>query len=296
MDQKSLNEFKKGKTLARMLSAPQSESFDSLTEEELIFWYIEAYIQEELNPREKENFEKELEKDADLLEELAAHKTSDNILKMLNEDQPEGIELSEQEIHKSLEQELLLEQSLLEAKRDHRIGQRKQNRRVILFSLLAAAASLVVLFSVILNQGQARPEKLFAENYEYPLPGNILGTEEDELRKKAETYLSKKDCSSFLGLIGSVGNSDSLMASAKMLFYQGICELEQGESSEAISIFAELNPTSRRYFQMGQWYTALALLKSGKTSESIIQLDKLVNDPRHPYHEEAKKLKKQLGS
>ncbi len=68
-----------------------------------------------------------------------------------------------------------------------------------------------------------------------------------------------------------------------------------GNLPKSISLFGFLTEGTSTYSYPSEWYLSLAFLRSNDVSSTIDQLDKIINDPDHPYKSDAIKLKADIA-
>jgi len=232
---------------------------------------IGKYIFGELKGEELEQFNKSLEKNPSLAEEVKFHKTVDNIL---SEDYRMKSSIDENE-RKDFEQIL----SSLKDESDDDFGSSDNEQTPIIIKLLPWASLMVVAAALLLIfffPFQNRNAKIAGKAYVIPtyevnatLSSDTKGFEQafnDKNYSKArEIYKNER------------------FKSLDLRFYMGICLYELREIDEAISNWELIKETTgnQNLKNKTNWYLALAYLQKGNKQEAINLLNEQNSNSVH---------------
>ena len=235
---------------------------------------IEKYLLGQMTEAEKVEFEKELEDNPLLKEQLEM----------------------EQDIVEQLRDRSFVDSQITTAKKEMQKG---RIIRLISYSVSSIAALFLVFFVVQgVWQGQ-KYNKLYASNFTaytndlLATDGSFRGDAEiDTLQVAAMVAYEKKDFTSAeteLNQILLVKDNPDLR------FYLAITQLETGKTKEALKNLQLLysQPIEYRYYEQTRWYLALVQLKLHEKGEAKKYLDELVAF-NGLYLDKAKELLKSL--
>ncbi len=141
---------------------------------------------------------------------------------------------------------------------------RKNNVRVFSGSWIAIAAAVLivaVIGSVVVLSGESMLDKELSEPYPY-------SAERGSDVNDGFRFYQNRD---YRNAISRLNDDD-----ATAVFYKGLSYLYVGEYQNAITSFSSLETS--RYNEQARWFTALALLKSGKITEGKIVLNAIVSN------------------
>lgn len=223
---------------------------------------IEKYLAGELDAKEQQNFERQLESDPDLQKELDLHDDLSNRLKG-------------EKIHD-------FRKVLQAVDQDWQAPHQDPQKRPILFRLpyiAAIAASLllaVLAYQFLQTPSMPSNSELFATYFE---PYNMVLNERSEndnpnavLLNAAVVAYSTKDfvqaAKQFSSLIEKVPENKAYA------FYAAQAELAVNNSAKAIPLFRQLSSEGDHPFvELSRWYLALAFLQEGNVVEAKKQLE-----------------------
>jgi len=160
------------------------------------------------------------------------------------------------------------------------------------YFLLAMAACLTLLLTIFLPQKSG--EKLFSKYY-HPDDDWIVLAYEQGTRGKAESGITHYQLGHFpesMEIMWEIIEQEPENQMA--LLYYLLSSIEVEKQDQAIEKMAAQNLSHNH--QLGQalsWYTALALIKSGRPEEAIVYLHPLIQQ-QGPYQAEARRLEKIL--
>ena len=221
---------------------------------------ILKYLDGKLNNDELHKFERELQTDPTLKEELELHQLVDSSISRQNE----------------LRFRKKLRETELEYLRRHRKEKQKKDKRKQLFSgfrnpyLFAALAAAVFAFVFLLKNLHSNPEKLYNSYYSKFAQDlssrSSLENSADALSSGVEHYLKSEYDEAVADLTLYAGiNSKDIVA----YFYRGLSLLEEGKYDLARKDFLKvINQDYNYYMEHSKWYYSLCCLKLGDTENA----------------------------
>jgi len=235
---------------------------------------IERYLNNEMQPQERNDFELQLSSDEELRNSFELYRSIDTTM---------NATAKEKELRQSLQQ--------MNRKYFAEAGNVKQGR----FKkwLAAAAAVLVIVFGAVyfLSSGKPSAEKLYAEFAQPPaLNIQMRGTATDSLAQKAATAFNSKNYSDALPLIRAY--IEQQPHDIQMTFSEAICYLETGKYKEAESRFSAFLISQTAYAETAKWWLALSSLKQNDFSKCRNTLNLITQTS--PYYARAKELLEKL--
>lgn len=192
------------------------------------------------------------------------------------------------------------ERSVLKGKlKSYEEGMRKKGNKTSLRTLLAIAASVILLISVgwfgYENMFGLNYSDLYADNYsQYPnTVVNITrgdgGTE--TLERKAFIAYESGDLDAAINYFNQLQEVKGL---DYLNFYLGQAYLKQGKSEEALIYFKKSITEEQNFKAESHWYIALAYLKKKDETQAKSYLEKLVDEYEY-MNNEAKALLEELN-
>jgi tetratricopeptide (TPR) repeat protein len=207
---------------------------------------IEQYLNDEMQPQERKDFELQLEADEELKNNFQLYNRINNTMKA------EEVPDNENELAKTLEQ--LNRKYILPGGQVKRGNFKKW--------LAAAAAVLIIVFGtvyVLTNKGTS-PEKLYASNAEHaPVKVQLRGNAADSLAGIAAEKFNNKQYGEALPLLQAYVKQQP--DDIQMNISLGICYLEMDRFAEAEQIFSVIASGQTAYAETANWYLALTALK-----------------------------------
>lgn len=171
-------------------------------------------------------------------------------------------------------------------------------------TLLAVAAIALVGFVSSCNQTKtpdsgAQLYSNFFKPYEGPdvsMGSALRGVEEDESSSAMKetlaqgmSYYGQKQYAQAISYFEQYTTSNP--TNLQVPFYLGVCHLAVENVDKAETQFKGLlNQPTSLYFEHSQWYTALINLNKGKLTESKAQLEAILKNKNHYYHDLAQDL------
>ncbi|MEP7255835.1 MAG: hypothetical protein ABI666_08650 [Ferruginibacter sp.] len=207
---------------------------------------IEQYLNNEMTPQERTEFELQIASDEALRNYIQLYDTIDKTMKVEN----------------TFPNENELRQTLQQMNRKYFA----KGGKVIQSSFkkwLAIAASVIIVVTAgiyFLSSNKTSPEKLYAQYANHDaLNIQLRGNTTDSLAQNAATAFNKKSYNDALPVFEqyiSLQPDD-----IQMKFSLAICYLETGKNKEADSIFLNIASGQTAYAAPAQWYQALSALK-----------------------------------
>jgi hypothetical protein len=195
--------------------------------------------------------------------------------------------------------EAQLKKAIISTKKDELRNKLKQleqpKKRINYYAILAIAASLIIalgVFSLMQPSSSVSNDALFAQHFE-PYSNIIAPTTRGEDKKdsisEAFRYYDAKHykiaSKKFKTLYTKTNTS-------YYLFYQGICELQLGNTETAIILFKTHQNYTDKLSSQTKWYLALAYLKANNTNEAKGLLKNIVTKKSYKYEASEVILKK----
>ena len=233
---------------------------------------IEKYIKAELSEAEKIAFEKRLAFDSSLAEKLAAYRKDEILIKAAAR---EKLRKNAQDAYDN--------------------NERTKHNRPIIYQRLSVAASILILiiggFWYFNRSIPISSEELFTQYFEMPSAPSVRNGNLDSLQLWAVS-LSNYRSGNYENAIESLrelmtDSSFIQIESAKLLL--GASHLSIGDNERAIEVFRSINPNSSLK-QDADWYSSLALLKSGKIEEAKKLFTDLTNQAKFFKKKEAQEI------
>ncbi len=204
---------------------------------------IEQYLNNEMSPTGRNDFELQLSTDAELAAAFELYKTIDATMSPSQ---------NENELRQTLQK-----------MNSKYFASSAKVRSMSFKKWMAVAASLtiiaVVCFYLLMPSGSST-EKLYAE-YARHQPVNIQsrGNATDTLAQQASSEFNKKDYKKALPLMEAYLKQQP--GNIQMKFALAICYLETNNFTGATNIFSEISSGQTAYAEAGKWYLALSALK-----------------------------------
>jgi len=235
---------------------------------------IERYLNNEMQPQERDDFELELASDEELKRSLELYRGIDTTMSATTK---------EKELRQSLQQ--MNREYFAEG------GNIKQGR---FKKWLAIAASvLVIVFGAVyfLSSGKSSAEELYAE-FARPAPLNIQmrGNTTDSLAQEAASAFNKKDYPKARTLLEEYIKLQP--ADVQMEFALGICYVETAEYARAEGIFAKQVSARTAFAEAAAWWLGLCWLKIKDYPQCKSYLERIPQTS--PYYTRARELLEKL--
>lgn len=190
--------------------------------------------------------------------------------------------------------------AIISTKKDdlrHRLQQLEQPKKTSKYYIIAIAASLIIalgIFSLLKPTQTVSSQDLYAQYFE-PYSNIIApasrGDEPEDEKSKAFRYYDAKDYKTALNRFEALYTTTQ---GSYYLFYQGICELELGNTQNAIALFKDHNNYTDRVSTQTHWYLALAYLKANNTKDAKVLLQ-TINTKKTYKHKAAEAILKKLN-
>lgn len=248
---------------------------------EILYELLRKHRLNQLSAEEKADFERRLADDPAFAAEVAEYAT------MLAAIQQEG----DRQLDAQLTEHA---KTLMQTEASPLLQAPKVRTMTIYRRILYAAAAVVALALVALpfwlNHGVSQtPEQLFAAHFAAPPAPEVRDAAPQAWREayaQGDYQSAAKDLSVLLA-------DTTFTQRSEASFYLGVTQLALGNTNEALSALKQVSRDSYDS-EAAQWFSALALLKSGKTEEAEIIVDDIVHQSSHPYNKEARELLENL--
>jgi len=262
-------------------------------EKEVLFDRIDRYLQGMMEEAERAAFEKEMEQQPTLKQEVALHR---ELAEAVGEKEVQAFEAVLNKVHEAYRSQQAAQPApVVSMKREAPAGGKgflvAAWRRHGRYALAAAVVLLALIFLPRLIPQQPSPEALFAANFE-PFPNQFqLRGEQDSLLNQFAAFYGQQQYSQALQVLAQLEAADPSLKN-QLAFYRGICELATGNTPAAIEALQPLQE-SPLLGENARWYLALAYLKEGQTTTASQLLNQLVQEGS-TYAPKAKKILDQL--
>lgn len=163
-------------------------------------------------------------------------------------------------------------------------------------TILAVAAIALVGFVSSCNQkNPGTPNEVYA-NYFKPFEGDFANRGEDESTSAMKetlaqgmSYYGQKQYAQAISYFEQYTSANP--TNLQVPFYLGVCHLAVENVDKAETQFKGLlNQPTSLYFEHSQWYSALISLNKGKLADSKTQLEAILKNKNHYYHDMAQDL------
>lgn len=240
---------------------------------------LEAYLANNLEKEARADFEKQLETNKELAQELALHKELDEALQ---DQETFDFESTLLEVRSELDEE---------EEEETDTGSAKVVPFFKKYRGLSIAASILLLIGAFYFLQPSTSSDPFAQFYE-PYP-NYLTTRsgdpsENELLNNSILQYKNKDFQNALNGFQSL--LDANANQYDLIFYKGMCQLELKQSDAAIASLKDvIAEGANQYVQPALWYSALAQVQKEDLAAAKTTLQSII-DQKGDYQEQAKAL------
>lgn len=259
---------------------------------------IELYLEGQLDPQSQDLFEKEMEQDAALKEEVATYKDIIRGIRLSGENEfMHKVHQWEKELSAKdvLESKQIQGEKATDTSNVIPLNTQKKGNSSWIFKIAAAACVLAVLTFGIWQYASvdANPQDIFNKSFQpYPTTGITNRADNNDFVKATQLY-DKKDYAGAVKIYDGI--LDTHPDSVIVNLYAGIANLSLGKSKEATKQFESvIKSNNPNYKDAAEWYLAILPLKEGQKSAAIERLEAIRNTTGHEYREQAKALLKEL--
>lgn len=232
---------------------------------------LDLYLSGKLSDAERDAFEKQLDMDKALQQELEiALKARAVLFARGKKEQKEAFAIRFQEID---------------------AAKKARTRRLYMYAA-AAVVSLLLLFTFFLQESSKSNEQLFAQYYKAPLASSIRDLDSISPFKSANIAFQQKQYKEASTLYLQSLSDSAFQKREEALFYAAISFLELKEPQKTQTYLAQLN--SEEYLEMKNWYSALTYLQLDNSTKATEILEG-IRDRKEHYAEQAGELLKELN-
>ncbi len=265
-----------------------------MNENELEHDIIERYLRKEMTPEEQTLFEKNIEEDPNLKEQIALYIALYSVPE--NDDWFEfkgdsNIVKKEASLFRS--QETLAFSGRLKKFRD--TTNPKQKKKIFNIQLLSTVAAVIIIAIFIFYPKNYDPSSLFEEYHNWDeLPSYVSkGDSNSDTHKELELLFRAKEYQNIITQSSTLDASVYELDQQAILFV-GVAHIELNQYEKALKIFDSLLQSNSIDAHKGHWYKALTFLKQENKGKAIEVLEIISNNPTYYKHDEAKELLKKL--
>lgn len=240
---------------------------------------IEKYLNNQLNPKELELFNKEIELNENLKQEIKLEEDLKIIV------QREDVLDLREKIHTA---------SLL-------YKPKEKQTKIIHFnfkkSMLIAACitAAVIVSSLIFNNMfiENNTKNLFKTYYNSDISLNLNRSGSNGLAEALISY-NQKNYQDAISIFNEILASDS--SNIAVAFYAGVSYIETEDYNNAIKLFNHIIiDQNNLYIEHAEWFLALCYLKTGNKDKAIKEFEKISKDTINYHNIEAKEILKQIS-
>ncbi|MEM9339409.1 MAG: tetratricopeptide repeat protein [Bacteroidota bacterium] len=250
---------------------------------------IEDYLDERLDEVAVADFEKRLEEDSSLAEEVATQK---EIRLYLGNDDSLSIEKDPLEMKKYIDffnsQEALSYKNELADARDHYTNA-VTNKKPLLPYLVAASLVLIAVFALtVIFSGDDTKDVASFYTWE-ELPSFYVRSEQSSrLSLGEESFKEKKYDQAFAIFQSELADSD--LQNADVYLYLSLSQFELGKHTEALQTLDDLLATDLLDRYKARWYKALIYFSLNEKPNAKMELEHMLSDQFTFFDERAKTL------
>lgn len=150
------------------------------------------------------------------------------------------------------------------------------------------------LFWKLSSSGGEDPNAIYADLFErYEVPVVQRDTDDQQLIQELSTYYKEEAYQAFINLY--LTRVSELQDHPELQLSLGISYLQTNQATEAGEVFAQLEKSNYpAYHDHARWYRILAALQEGDVTKTKALLPQLLDDENADHHDEAKELTKRL--
>ncbi|MEM1323633.1 MAG: hypothetical protein AAGG75_25455 [Bacteroidota bacterium] len=249
---------------------------------------IDRYLDGEMEGEERTVFEKAIQTDVKLAQQLAKSKQARL-----------SIELGRR---KELKDKLTARGEELLRNSSIKVEEPPKQKNWLFFLMILMLLAMMAFFffgpkftQQTISQ-PPQPVALYEKYIDWYQRSTTLSNEPDSsdqavMLDSAEQYYLSRDCSAALPLLQELQKTPPVASLNYLL--SGLCLLHNDQPGVARSQFSRIPSTATDFYWHGQWYTALAWLKEGKTAEATTVLESFA-PIRHKQKQKADELLKVL--
>jgi len=242
-------------------------------------YFIERYIAGNMDETEKSWFEKELDGNTVLQNELKLRRRVDSSL----------------ERHDIIELRNKLS-AIEKERRDRMITTKTYSvRRTPILRFAAVITSLLLIGSLyIISNSGSNPENLYKKNfqaYSYSGVSRSGDLKSDDFRSAMDHY-TRNDFKGAASLLKKYLSSKPEAMEAEL--YYGVAEMKNNNFPVAKSSFRTIIDNSDNlYIDVAQWYLALCYVKTNEKQNALTQLESIINS-NNIFRDKARKLARKI--
>lgn len=264
-----------------------------MDENELEHDIIERYLRMEMTPEEQALFEKSLEENSEIKEQVALYKALYSV-----PDNDDWLEFKGDPDIVKKEASLFRSQETLqfsERLKKFRNSKSKKKKKVFNIRLLSTVAAAILIAIFILYPRDLDPSSLFDQYHNWDeLPSYVSkGDSNSDAYKELELLFRAKE---YQKIITQTDKFDSSIYEfdQQAILFVGAAHLELNQYKEALKVFDILIQSNSIDAHKGYWYSALTFLKQGNKEKAIEVLEIISNNTTYYKHNIAKELLKKL--
>ncbi|MGC9471651.1 MAG: hypothetical protein ACP5D1_08910 [Bacteroidales bacterium] len=242
--------------------------------------FIERYLDGEMSPEEKTWFEKEIEDNPELGDEIQLRR---EVNEAIMEEDVIQLRMQLDSIHRKHQAEKI-----------RAVRRRPALRRVVLAASSAAVLTVFILLGGRYWWGNVAPEKIFHRYYEpYEMPVyREAGTATDLLFLKAMETYQNREFDRAIELFEEVLALDGTKMDASLM--SGISKIETERYGEATTNFRRIiEHRDNMFMDQAEWYLALSYLMKGETGKATALFEQIAGE-EGTYRKEAREILRKI--
>lgn len=242
--------------------------------------FIERYLDGEMSPEEKTWFEKEMEDNPELGDEIQLRK---EVNEAIMEEDVIQLRMQLDGIHRKRQAEKI-----------RTVKPARTTRRVLLATSSVAVLTVFILLGGRYWWGNVAPEKIFNRYYEpYEMPVyREAGTATDLLFLKAMETYQNREFDRAIELFEEVLAQDVTKMDANLM--SGISKIETERYGEATTNFRRIiDHRDNLFLDQAEWYLALSYLMTGETGKATALFEQIAGE-EGTYRKEAREILRKI--
>ncbi len=245
---------------------------------------IEAYLNGEMTPEERQRFENKIHTNPDAKKELELYQEMRTILDdadwEVTDTSSQHVKVKNYEAFLKSEKGKSIATGIKSAENNY-FKERPRNRvrQLIVYVGSIAAVLVIGLFVFLQLSKEVDSKSLYAKHKNWDeLPSLTLRDANTELAE-AEKLFKQQQYQEALDIFKKYQTEKSETLNPQVLLYIGVTQLELNRNEEAIESFKILRNSNTLDASKADWYLALAYLKLKDTEKAKKHLDQLVKTP-----------------
>ncbi|MCB0374330.1 MAG: tetratricopeptide repeat protein [Sinomicrobium sp.] len=254
---------------------------------------IEAYLNDTMSIADRADFEKELNNNPELAEEVEINRQM-----LLNYDEyawgffpknSRNPDARAVENYLNSEEARVLSDTISLAKDRYKAQNSSIRRKTFFYYAAASVVILLLAGNFFINVDT--PESLYNDyrNWE-TLPSQVDRGKTTTTLSRGEQLFKQKKYAEAIAVFETYREEHGAALSPQTLMYLGASYIESGQYGKAMTTFDQLLNSNTLDSESAYWYKALTYLKQGDKEKAKLQLEFILLNPELPYFEKAQEL------